>query len=346
MLKKQKPIKIAGKIIKPGQRKLIGLPTPSLYNQNPLEIPIHVIHAKKPGPCVYITAAIHGDEINGVEIARLLINNGNLKLLHGTLIVIPVTNIYGFMTLSRYLPDRRDLNRSFPGSKTGSQTARLAHLLVKEIIQHCTHGIDLHTGNINIDNLPHIRANLDIPGTLEMANAFDIPVILDNKHPDGSMRQIAKEFNIPIIVFEAGEALRFNELAIQSGLRGVLNILHYLHMVKLPLVKIKKHKKKTNIAQYSGWIRAPQSGIIHSLKFLGTQVKKGDKLGIIADPFSKIETDIFSPVSGIIIGKSTLPLINEGDALFHIAKVKGGDEVTAEFAKLETSLIENPFTLL
>lgn len=338
-----KPFLIAGVTIKPGEHKLIELPSASLYAQAPINIPVHVFHGKKQGPRIFISAAIHGDEINGVEIIRRLILNSNLRHIRGTLIAIPVANVHGFITLSRYLPDRRDLNRSFPGSKTGSLAARVANLYLEEIIQRCTHGIDLHTGNIHSDNLPHLRTNVDVPGTVKMARAFNVPVIVDAKIRDGSLRQAAAELNIPIIVYEAGEALRFNELAIRIGLKGVLNVLRSMHMI--PPAKSHIKKIKPMISFYSTWARSPKSGIFHPLRVLGTDVEEGEKLGVISDPFIKKDYEIFSPVKGIIIGRNTLPLVNEGDALIHVAKLKGTEHVTSQIMQLENDIITNPYDI-
>lgn len=340
-----KPFSIAGVTIQPGERKILEVPAAALYTQTPMNIPVHIIHGKKKGPCLFLIAAAHGDEVNSVEIVRLLLARYRFKHLIGTFIILPVANIYGFITRSRYLPDRRDLNRSFPGSNSGSLAARLAHLFMEEIISKCTHGIDLHTGSQYIENLLHIRTNLSSPQALQMAKAFNAPLILDAKIRDGSIRQAATELNIPLLVYEGGEGLHFNELAIQMGVRGVLTILYYLKMLprKKRLLKLIKPK----LAHTSGWIRSVESGILHSFKSLGSYVKPGETLGIIADPFAKhAETLITSPVHGIMIGQNKLPLVNEGDALFHIANLKSGKEVMAQFDQLESVLANHPMIFL
>lgn len=340
---KNQPITIAGVTIKPGERKEIELPAASLYTQTPMNIPIHVIHGVNKGPRVFITAAVHGDEINGVEIIRLLLNHHCLKKIRGTLILVPVANIYGFITLSRYLPDRRDLNRSFPGSKAGSLAARLAYLFMNEIISQCTHGIDLHTGRKHIENLPHIRINTSVFGAKRMARYFNVPVVVDAKLRDGSLRQAAAELDIPILVYEAGEALRFNDLSIRLGFHGVLNVLQGLRVINSKKYKTKPIKSK--LARASTWLRAPESGIVHALKSLGDSVKEGELLGIIAAPFSKQETPIKAPCNGIIIGRNTLPLVNEGDALFNIAKLKNNKKVASQFDQLQEDLGDSPLIL-
>lgn len=336
---KNQEIVVAGIKIKPGEQKSIELPEATLYSQTPLNIPLHVLHGKEEGPRVFILAAVHGDEINGVEIIRRLLSKRSIKSIRGTLIVVPVVNIYGFMTRSRYLPDGRDLNRAFPGSKSGSMAARIANLYMEEIISQCQYGIDLHTGNTHSENLPHVRVNLDVPGTVELANAFNVPVIINARLRDGSIRQAASELNIPVLVYEGGEALRFNEIAIRIGLRGILNILLSLDMISKK--SISKKNIKPRIAQSSSWVRSPESGIFHAFNALGSETEEGEKLGIIANPFIKKETEIIAHLGGVIIGRNTMPMVNEGDALFHIAKLKGTEEVTEEFTVLQHDINDN-----
>ena len=305
--------------IKPGENTRFNLPVTTLYTSTPVAIPVHVIRGRKPGPKVFISAAIHGDEINGVEIIRRFLKHSSLKRLHGTIVAIPVVNVHGFINHSRYLPDRRDLNRSFPGSVKGSLAARLAQLFMKEIVSQCTHGIDLHTGAIHRDNLPQIRANLDDPETLKLAEAFGVPVLLNSDLRDGSLRECAAEQGIPMLLYEAGEALRFDEVSIRAGVRGITNVLRALEM----LPKSSKPAKKligTITARSSAWSRAPSSGIMRNAVSLGARVKKDQVLGVVADPFGETESPVISTHSGILIGRTNLPLVNEGDALFHVAR--------------------------
>lgn len=332
---KNKPLIIAGTTIQPGERKTIELPAATLYTQTSVNIPVHIIHGTKPGPCVFLTAAIHGDEVNGIEIIRRLSFYSALKHLSGTLITIPIANVYGFITLSRYLPDRRDLNRSFPGSKSGSLAARLANLLMEEIITKCTHGIDLHTGRMHLENLPQIRTNIDSPAAFDMAQAFNAPIIIDAKLRDGSLRQAATELNIPVLLYEAGQALRFDEFAIRAGVKGVINVLHSLGMIK-------RHTKKSiesSVARFTSWIRAPESGVVNHLKKLGSTVTTGEALGTISNPFTKKEQEIIATFDGIIIGWIKLPCINEGDAIYHIASFKEIAEVSEQIDQLQSELI-------
>ncbi|MDH3343556.1 MAG: succinylglutamate desuccinylase/aspartoacylase family protein, partial [Gammaproteobacteria bacterium] len=207
-------LSINGITIAPGTRKTIDLPTGRLYTHTPMSVPVHVVSGKHAGPRLFVSAAIHGDEINGVEIIRRLLKLPALKRLHGTIIAVPIVNVHGLINHSRYLPDRRDLNRSFPGTEKGSLAARLAYLFMKEIVAKSTHGIDLHTGALHRNNLPQIRANMDDEETERLALAFNAPVIISSNLRDGSLRESAADYGIPMLLYEAGEALRFDEVSI------------------------------------------------------------------------------------------------------------------------------------
>jgi predicted deacylase len=317
---------IAGTEIQAGTRRSLELPIPGFYTHTSASMPIHVVHGNKPGPCLLICAAIHGDEINGVEIIRRILTHKAMKRLKGTLIAIPIVNVFGFVSQSRNLPDRRDLNRSFPGSKTGSMASRLANILMEEIITHCTHVVDLHTGAVARNNLPQIRACLkNEPETEAIARAFGVPVIIDSDIRDGSLREAAYEYNIPVLLYEAGEALRFDEFAIRAGVRGILGVMSHLDMRQK---NVKKKEFISLISRETQWVRAPESGILRSIVPLGALIKKGDVLAYINDPLGEIETKVLSPTAGIIIGKTNLPLTHEGEATFHIAKYSEAEEVS------------------
>ncbi|GAB4393481.1 MAG: succinylglutamate desuccinylase/aspartoacylase family protein [Gammaproteobacteria bacterium] len=313
-------LSIYGYDIKPGDRTVIMLPMPKLYNWSPLNMPVHVIRSKKPGPVLCVTAAIHGDEVNGIEIIRKLLKKKLLRKLSGTLIAVPIVNIFGFLYQDRYLMDRRDLNRSFPGSTKGSLAGRLANLVATELLSNATHVIDLHSGSMHRTNLPQIRTNLDITSTKDLACAFNAPVALHATERDGSMRQYASEQNIACLLYEGGEALRFDEFSIRTGLNGILNVMRYLKMLPEPLFPIKKIIP--TLARTSYWIRSPFSGILRRTQALGKKINKGDILAIIANPTNEEEHKLLSPTEGIIIGKSNLALVHEGAALFHVACFK------------------------
>jgi predicted deacylase len=290
----------------------------SLYSHAPMNLPVQVVCGRREGPCLFVSAAVHGDEINGVEIIRRLLRLSLLKNLRGTLLSVPIVNVYGFVNHSRYLPDRRDLNRSFPGSEKGSMAARLADLFLREIVDKSDYGIDLHTGAIHRDNLPQVRANLDDKDTARLARAFHVPVLLNADIRDGSLRAVAAEKGIPMLLYEAGEALRFDEHAINSGVKGVVSVMRELGM--LPKPRRAKKPSEPMLARSSNWVRAGRSGIHRVTATLGTRVKKDQVIGIISDPFGAQELEVKANCAGIIIGRSNLPLVNEGEALFHIAR--------------------------
>lgn len=319
--------------VQSGQRRTIALPVADLYNHTTLNMPVQVVHGKHDGPVMFISAAIHGDEINGVEIIRRLLENPALKSLRGTILAIPIVNIQGFLSHSRYTSDRRDLNRSFPGSERGSVAGRLAHLFATEIVQRADYGIDLHTAAIHRDNLPQIRANLEDENTLEMATAFGAPVMLHSNLRDGSLREYATNRGTPMLLYEAGEALRFDEKSIRAGVMGVIQVMRAIGM--LPA---RKRKSVVSVrANSSSWVRAETSGILRMSAGLGQRVKKGDALGVISDPFGVAPCTVEARYNGIIIGRSNLPLVNEGDALFHIARfdnTKSAENTVEQFTAI------------
>ncbi|WP_101756698.1 succinylglutamate desuccinylase/aspartoacylase family protein [Oceanicoccus sp. KOV_DT_Chl] len=314
---RSKPFEIGGHVIQPGEQKTIDIPLAAMATHNTIDMTVHVIHGKQEGPRLFISAAIHGDELNGVDIIRRMLKQKQLKRIKGTIIAIPVVNVHGFITHSRYLPDGRDLNRSFPGSSKGSLAGRMANTFLKEIVQKCTHGIDLHTAARHRDNLPQIRADLSSEVVKAMALKFELPVIIDSKIRDGSLRQAAGDAGIPIILYEAGEALRFNEVAIRAGLRGIIGVMRELGM--LPSLKKKEVSKPSIVSTNTSWVRAPYSGILRALVPLGGKAEKGSILGVIADPLGENEYQVVAPEDGIVIGRTNLPLVYEGDALFHLA---------------------------
>ena len=315
---------IGGVAVPPGERRTLELPLARRSTGTQLVLPVEVVHGRRPGPRLFLCAAVHGDEINGVEIIRRVLRRP-LRDLAGTLIAVPIVNVHGFIALTRYLPDRRDLNRSFPGSVKGSLAARLAHLFLEEIVAHATHGIDLHTGAIHRANLPQIRASLDQPETEKLARAFGAPVILDANLRDGSLRQAVMERGVPMLLYEAGEALRFDEPSIRAGVRGVLGVMEALAM--LPPPRRSRPRFEPYIARSSHWIRAPESGILRDRVRLGAAVARGQTLGIVADPLGREEQPVEAGRDGVVIGRSVLPLVNEGDALYHVASFDRPDRV-------------------
>jgi predicted deacylase len=328
-----KALKINGTTFEPGTRTTIDLPVGRLYTHAPMSIPVHVISGKHPGPRLFVSAAIHGDEINGVEIIRRLLKLPALKRLKGTLIAVPIVNVHGLINHSRYLPDRRDLNRSFPGTEKGSLAGRLANIFMQQIVAQSTHGIDLHTGAMHRSNLPQIRANLDDAETEQLARAFQVPVIISSNLRDGSLRESAAAHGIPMLLYEAGEALRFDEVSIRAGVKGIVNVMRSLEMLPPSRRKSKKQIEPV-VARSTSWVRAPDSGILRAMVPLGSRVKKDSLLGVVADPFGERETNILTSFGGIVIGRTELPLVNEGNALYHIARFedsKGAEAIVDVF---------------
>jgi len=313
------PFEIAGIQVQPGTRQTIEVQVAKLYTHTPLHIPVEIVHGRRDGPVLMVCGAIHGDEINGVEIVRRVLTNTALRNVRGTLVAVPIVNIFGFVQRTRYLPDRRDLNRCFPGSESGSLGGRIAYLLRTQIMEHVTHIIDLHTGAIHRFNLPQIRAELKTPETARMAEAFAAPVIIDAGLREGSLRAYADSQNIPVITYEGGEALRFDEVVIASGVKGVMRVMRELKMT--PAKKsVKPPRKRSEVAASSQWVRADIDGIMRPVAKLGQKIRKGQKLAMVADPFGASETAIISPCSGIVICVNNLPLVNEGEAIYHIAR--------------------------
>lgn len=330
-------LEIAGNTIAAGARDTVELPAGQLYTHTPLNIPLQVIHGRRAGPCLVVTAGVHGDEINGAEIIRRLLRQQMVNRLAGTLIAVPVVNVLGFISRSRYLPDRRDLNRSFPGSESGSMASRLAYLVRTEVIARATHAIDLHTAAIHRDNLPQIRADLSDPGDDALARAFGLPVVLDSPLIDGSLRAAAREEGVPVITYEGGEALRFNEQAIRAGVKGVIRVMRHLGMLA-PTRRGRPTPEPHYIANSSSWMRAGQDGLFRAAVALGDRVRAGQPLGWISDPFGGAEIAVEAAFSGLVVGRANMPLVHEGEALFHVARFDQVGRVHREMERFSESL--------
>jgi len=334
-MNKSIPIEVGGQEIAPGEHLIVDLPVADLYTHTQLTMPVHVVNGRRAGPTLFLTAAVHGDELNGVEIIKRVLRLSALKRLKGCLLAAPIVNVFGFINRSRYLPDRRDLNRSFPGLERGSIAARLAHLVATEIVAKANYGIDLHTGAVDRTNLPQIRANLSDPEVLKLAQAFGTPVIIDANLRDGSLRQYAAENGIPMLLYESGEALRFDELSIRAGVRGIARVLRLLGM--LPRRALKRPHIDPVRANTTTWVRAPTSGIVRPECRLGERVRSGQRLAKVSDPFGEREIEVLSTVSGLVIGRSTSPLSHEGDALFHVARFEDTGEAQATVDEFQES---------
>lgn len=329
---------INGTVISPGTRRTLELPIPHLYTHTEMAMVVHVIRGKQEGPRLFVSAAMHGDELLGIEIVRRLVAHRAMKRIRGTLLAVPIVNPYGVLAQSRYLPDRRDLNRSFPGSNKGSLAARLAHLFMTEIVSNATHGIDLHTGAQHRCNLPQIRADLTDKQNLELARAFDVPVVLDSHIRDGSLRAEVSEYGLPMLVYEAGEALRYDEMSVRVGVQGVLGVMRKLEMLRPS--RGSKKKREPYVSRTSRWVRAPKGGVLLDAKSLGSKVSEGDILAVVADPYGESQDQIVAEFPGIVIGCTHLPLVHEGDAVLHIAEFSDAEEVAEYVDSFQAEYLE------
>lgn len=311
------PFQIAGHPITAGKRKRLELPIGNLMSGTPVALPLIVVHGKKDGPVVWLSAAIHGDEINGVEIIRMVLDAISAPSMSGTIIAAPIVNVHGFNNSDRYLPDRRDLNRSFPGSARGSLAARVADLFMTQVVNLSDVGIDLHTGSDLRTNLPQIRCNLDHEPTRTLAEAFGAPVIIDSRVRDGSLRQAAVESDKTMLLFEGGEASRFDRWAIEAGTNGVLRCLNHLGVTDIEV----PDASRSLYSRSTSWSRAAKSGIVHIEARLGDRVAAKQKLATIYDPFGKVLSRVKARFDGVVIGHTQAPVLNRGDAVSHVARV-------------------------
>jgi len=317
---KNQNLQFCNETIHPGESLSLALPLPELFSCAPLYMPIKIVHGKKQGPCVLITAAMHGNEFNGTEIINRLVSLNSMKQLSGTLIAVPVMNVYGLMNRSRHLHNGIELDRCFPGSKSGTHAARMAHLFTKQVFSKADVCIDLQTGFLNHTNLPQVYIGADHEKIL--AEAFNAPVISKALLEKGTLRFLANKHRKPFISYVAGEAMRLDEHAIKVGVSGMLNVLRQLQM----LPSLKKHKSdkakklKNFYTEKNLWVRASTSGVSHTKHKLGQSVKKGEALCIIKDPFGATENEIvYAPEDAVIVGKNNLPLVHEGERLFQLA---------------------------
>ena len=337
----RKPFVLAGSEVASGTRQMINVPMPNLSSQTSMSMPVHVVHGRQSGPVLFVSSAIHGDELNGIEIIRQVLATKSVARIKGTLLAVPVVNGYGLIQASRYLPDRRDLNRVFPGSETGSLAGRIASVFMEKIVSVSTHGIDLHTGSGRRTNLPQIRADLDDPETERLAMEFGVPVLLNASVRDGSLRGSASALGIPTLLYEAGEALRYNDMAIRAGVSGTLHVMRALGM----LPDTRGSSRKTSepfVARSSSWLRAHESGMFRSTVKLGAQVGKGDIVGYIAESSSGVRHPVYSRNAGVIIGRQELPLVHEGDAILHLARFKGDiDEVASHVESFQLDHLDD-----
>lgn len=310
------PFEIGGESVEPGTTRQLDLAIARLPTYTRINVPIVVKHGRAPGPSVWISAAVHGDELNGIQIIQQVLERLKKVKIAGTVIAVPVVNVFGFIHQSRAFPDGRDLNRMFPGSAKGSLAARVAKLFMDEVVSKCAFGLDLHTGSGHRANLPQIRGNLDDETTLELAMSFGAPVTLHAKLRDGSLRDAASRLGIPVLLYEAGESQRFDRDSIDIGVAGVLRALDHLGVTPNmgpPADRV------TCLARESKWMRARRGGLLRLTCELGETVQKGAVLGSVGDPFSDRVVKVKAPNAGVVIGQTHNPVVYQGDALVHIA---------------------------
>lgn len=334
----RQPFRIGGREVAPGARATVDLPVSVLSDHTPVTLSVHVVHGRRPGPVLFVSAAVHGDEIIGVEICRRLLRAPGLGRLRGTLMVVPIVNTFGFLAQSRYMPDRRDLNRVFPGSGGGSLAARLAHLFMTEVLDRAQFGIDLHSAAIHRTNMPQIRVSASSDDTLARAAAFGAPVIVRAKLREGSLRAAARERGVDILLYEAGEALRFDEMSARVGASGCLRVMHAMGMIGQK--GLPRRAARPITARASSWVRAPAGGLLRIFRETGEGVEPGTVLGIVSDPFGRDETEITATTKGLILGRATMPVVNEGDGVYHIAETPADPD--AAMAHLAADLDADP----
>ncbi len=314
---------VGGTEVRRGQRVVVNLQVSTLLNHQAVYMPVHVIRGNAPGPRLFVSAALHGDEVNGIEVIRRLLRRRDLKSLQGDLLVVPVIGVPAFLIRSRYLPDRRDLNRQFPGSETGSMGGRLASVFLREVVYQCTHGIDLHSGAVNRPNLAQVRLSTKSGELLEMARAFASPVAMVTDGPEGSLRAHMAERGIPLLVYEAGEASRLDAAGVRQGLAGILGVMRHLDM--LPHPPRTKPRPQPVISRSSFWERAPVGGIFTALVPLGKAVTTDTVIGIVGDPFGTGTVRVRPREPGLVIGRTNLAMVDEGEALVHVARISDPD---------------------
>ncbi len=314
---KNKDIQIGGQTVSPGENKLVTISIDRLPTGTLIDIPVYVFNAKEPGPTLLVQAGLHGDEINGVEIVRRMLQEKKFQVKHGAVIAVPILNIFGFIHFSRDVPDGKDVNRSFPGSKTGSLAGRIAYHYVSEILPQIDFGIDLHTGGAQRSNYPQIRYTTEDKQSKNLAIVFNAPYTFSSNLIKGSFRSAANKMGIPTIVFEAGESMRFDTYSISKGINGILNVMEHFKMINKRSLN---NEPKTITLTNRKWLRAPTAGMFIPEVINGTAIKKNAVLGIITDTFTLKIKKIKAPYDGFICAINNQAVVNQGDALFHVGK--------------------------
>jgi hypothetical protein len=300
-----------------GSARQLELPAGRLPSGTELSLPIEILHGVRGGPTLWLSGAIHGDEIVGVEIIRQVLNAVDAAELAGTIVAAPVVNVFGFVAGSRYLPDHRDLNRSFPGSRRGSMASQLARLFVDEVVDRCDLGLDFHAGSGDRTNLPQVRGNMDDPETRRLAIAFGPAIVIHSEPPKGTLRETALKRGRRVLLFEGGEPRRFSPAAVAAGSTGALRVLAALRMIdaRPPSPDVEPFE-----ARSTKWLRAPRGGIFRLEVKLGDRIRNGQQVGVISEPGSRVQTPVRSRAAGVVMGHAVNPLVYRGAALVHVAE--------------------------
>ncbi len=315
---RNEPVELRGEKVGLGESKLIKFAIDRLPTGTLIEIPVYVFNGKEKGPTVLLQGGLHGDETNSIEIIRRMLENKYFKIKRGCVIVVPVLSVFGFLHFSRDVHGK-DVNRSFPGTRSGSLASRIAYFHMREIVENVDFGIDFHTGGGQRSNYPQIRYTEESSIGKQLAAIFNTPFNFPSKLIPKSFRKEAHKNNIPIIVYEGGEALRFDEQAIEEGIKGTLRVLKHFRMIpKNPLKELKKRKSISLTKRR--WIRAKTAGLFNSFVENGSKVKKGEVLGDITDTYGETSVKVKAPMNGYIIAINNFPIINRGDAIFHIGE--------------------------
>ena len=309
-----KRIKIAGQEIHPGEFKEIDINIARLPSHTIIDTPIYISRGLEDGPILALTAGMHGDEINGMEIVRRILDSGLHQPKRGVTVCMPIVNIYGFLNYSRDVPDGKDINRSFPGNKNGSLASRVAYNLMHEVIPFIDYGIDFHTGGAMRTNYPQVRALLKDEKNFELAQAFNAPFTIDASFRPNSLRKEASKRGKNIIVYEGGESLRFDQQAIEEGMDGTLRLMKHLDMIDWA----PEAWEENRIVWNTSWIRAKSAGLFQPNVQCGNLIQKGQWIGTITDPFGEFKEQVIANDTGYVIGLNNIPVINAGDALMHI----------------------------
>jgi predicted deacylase len=311
------PLTILDTEVEPGTTARLSWSATELFEGVPVSTPVLVVNGAQPGPTICLAAAVHGDELNGIEIVRRVVHDVDPEKLSGAIIGVPIVNVQGFRRGSRYLPDRRDLNRFFPGNPNGSAAARIAYSFFENVIAHCDGLIDVHTGSMSRSNLPQIRADLRDPEVVALTQGFGSMVILHSEPNAGMLRFAATEAGVPTVTLEAGGPMELELAEVKRGVKGVESLLTSLGMVKKAWLF---GGDPEPIYYSSSWVRSNNGGILLTEVSLGSSVREGDLLGIITDPMNNAQIELLSPYAGRIIGMSRNQVVMPGDAAFHIGR--------------------------